>query len=170
METNSKIEVYYVARNYGYATNLESIKFSSKENADAFINLMKAEGYEITQFGGEGYLGAEAEQEKRDEKAQDIYAEYQAKIEALAEEGRDTELDVLQEAAGIYEEYLDKICDLYECMAGVGDGFVLDLTCLGDEFFIEPNPDTGAMQVQYDRLYSRMEDICYAMQFEPVAR
>lgn len=57
METNSKIEVYYVARNYGYSRNLESIKFSSKENADAFIKLMKAEGYEITQFGGEGYLG-----------------------------------------------------------------------------------------------------------------
>ena len=50
-------EVFYVARQFGYATNVESIKFSKKENADAFIALMKDEGYEITTFGGEGYTG-----------------------------------------------------------------------------------------------------------------
>ena len=71
---SSKVTVYYTARNYGYASNVESIEFSTKENADAFINIMKAEGYEITQFGGEGYLGAEAEQEKLD-------AEVRAEVE-----------------------------------------------------------------------------------------
>lgn len=58
---NSKIKVYYVASKFSYATEVQSLEFSSKENADAFINLMKAEGYEITQFGGEGYLGEFAE-------------------------------------------------------------------------------------------------------------
>ena len=57
METNSKIKVYYVASKFSYATEVQSLEFSNKENADAFINLMKAEGYEITQFAGDGYLG-----------------------------------------------------------------------------------------------------------------
>lgn len=52
-----KFEVYYTARQYGYHAEVESIKFSKKENADAFITLMKNEGYEITTFGGEGYTG-----------------------------------------------------------------------------------------------------------------
>lgn len=52
-----KIEVYYVASKTGYAVTLESVKFSSKENADKFIALMKSEGYEITKFGNEGYNG-----------------------------------------------------------------------------------------------------------------
>lgn len=52
-----EFKVYYVAREYGWATNVESVEFSTKENADAFIQLMTSEGYKITQFGGDGYVG-----------------------------------------------------------------------------------------------------------------
>lgn len=52
-----KYKVYYIARDYGYKRDVESVEFSNKANADAFIALMKSEGYEITQFGGEGYIG-----------------------------------------------------------------------------------------------------------------
>ena len=52
-----KIKVYYVANRSAWGTEVKSLNFSSKENADTFIALMKAEGYEITQFGGEGYIG-----------------------------------------------------------------------------------------------------------------
>lgn len=68
-EVQSEVIVYYVASKFSYATEVNSIKFSNKENADTFINLMKAEGYEITTFAGEGYLGAEAEQEKMEAEA-----------------------------------------------------------------------------------------------------
>lgn len=68
-EVQSKVVVYYVASKFSYATEVKSIEFSNKENADTFINLMKDEGYEITQFAGEGYLGEEAEQEKMEAEA-----------------------------------------------------------------------------------------------------
>ena len=57
MENSSKIKVYLTIGSTSYSTEVKGFEFSNKENADAFINLMKAEGYEITQFGGEGYLG-----------------------------------------------------------------------------------------------------------------
>ena len=49
-------EVCYVSDKSLYAETLESIKFNSKENADTFIRIMKAEGYEISNFGG-NYTG-----------------------------------------------------------------------------------------------------------------
>ena len=169
-EVQSEVIVYYVASKFSYATEVNSIKFSNKENADTFINLMKAEGYEITTFAGEGYLGEEAEAEKRDAIADDLNIEYQAKIEALAEEHRDNELEVLEEAAEIYNEYTQAICDLYGCEAGGGDGFCLDLTSLGDEFFCSPNPGWDEMCWQLEHLYERIDDLKYAEQFEPVTR
>ena len=150
---------------------VKGFEFSSLENADTFIDLMTAEGYEVTTFGGEGYLGAEAEQEKRDEKAADLQVFYQDKVEdAAVAFDADSELDMLTTVADLYEAYLADICSLYECEAGVGDGFTLDLTCLGDEFFVEPNPGIEAMNIQFDRLYDRIEELQYAMQLEPVAR
>lgn len=52
-----KITVYWVAREYGYKTDVESLEFSTKANADKFIALMKSEGYKITKFGRDGYTG-----------------------------------------------------------------------------------------------------------------
>lgn len=63
-EVQSEVIVYYVASKFSYATEVQSLEFSNKENADAFINLMKSEGYEITQFAGDGYTG-EAEKNNR---------------------------------------------------------------------------------------------------------
>lgn len=75
MENSSKIKVYYVASKFSYATEVKSIEFSNKENADTFINLMKAEGYEITQFGKEGYTGEpEVEEPVQDEVAEAVDA------------------------------------------------------------------------------------------------
>lgn len=102
--------------------------------------------------------------------ANDITTDYQSKINALADEKMDNELDVLQAAAEIYEEYLQEMDSVYDCEICIADGFALDLTCLGDEFFIEPNPGYDSMQIQYDRLYDRISDLKYAMEFEPVAR
>ena len=172
MENISKIKVYVVISGTSYMREVKDFEFSSKANADAFINLMTAEGYEITTFGKEGYLGAEAEQGKRDEKAAELQAEYQEKVEEVAEAfDSDNELDMLTDVADLYEAYLADICSLYECEAGVGDGFTLDLTCLGDEFFPgTSNIGYEEMAWQYDRLYSRIGEIRYAMEFEPVAR
>lgn len=174
-EVQSKVVVYYVASKFSYATEVKSIEFSNKENADTFINLMKAEGYEITQFAGEGYLGEEAEAKMKDEKAQEIYAFYKAKVEDTVEswgtpESQSDELDLLETVKDLYEAYHLDIESLYECSVGVEDGFALDLTCLGDEFFIEPNPGIEAMHIQFDRLYDRIEELKYVMEFEPVAR
>lgn len=176
MENSSKIKVYLTIGSTSYSTEVKGFEFSNKENADAFINLMKAEGYEITQFAGEGYLGEEAEAEKRDEKAQEIYAEYQARVEDTVEswgipESQSDELDLLETVKDLYEAYHLDIESLYGCSGvGVDDGFALDLTCLGDLFFIEPNPGIEAMHIQFDRLYDRIEELKYAMEFEPVAR
>ena len=58
MET---FEVYFAKKNgSGWEKNVFSIKFKKKENADTFIGIMKDEGYEITQFCGEGYIGLKA--------------------------------------------------------------------------------------------------------------
>ena len=164
-KTMKNFTVYFTSGSTSYAKTLTSVEFSDQANADAFIEIMKAEGYEITTFGNEGYLGAEAEQEKRDEKAVELNSEYQAKIDALSEAGFDGELEVLRHAAGIYEDYLQAICDLYECEAGVGDGFTLDLTSLGDEFFTVPNPGYDDLAWQYDHLYERIERLEHAVEF-----
>lgn len=50
-------KIYYNASKLGYVTTLHSVTFSKKENADIFIAIMKEEGYEITRFGEEGYIG-----------------------------------------------------------------------------------------------------------------
>lgn len=175
-KTMKNFTVYFTSGSTSYAKTLTSVEFSSQANADAFIELMKAEGYEITTFGKEGYLGAEAEQEKRDEKAQEIYAEYQARVEDTVEswgtpENPADELDLLKTVADLYEAYHLDIETLYGCSGvGVDDGFALDLTCLGDEFFTVPNPGYDDLAWQYDHLYERIESLEYAMEFEPVLR
>ena len=52
-----KIKVYVVISKTSYQTEVKDFEFSTIEKADQFIDLMKSEGYEITQFGKEGYLG-----------------------------------------------------------------------------------------------------------------
>lgn len=74
-EVQSKVVVYYVASKFSYATEVKSLEFSSKENADTFINLMKAEGYEITTFAGEGYTGEAEETIQESSDANDEVAE-----------------------------------------------------------------------------------------------
>lgn len=50
-------KVYYLFRGYGNVKEYHAITFKSKENADAFIALMKSEGIEVTEFSGLGYIG-----------------------------------------------------------------------------------------------------------------
>jgi hypothetical protein len=52
-----KYKIYLVIHETSYSREVKEFEFSTKENADQFIALMKSEGYEITQFGNEGYLG-----------------------------------------------------------------------------------------------------------------
>lgn len=52
-----KIKVYVVISRTSWSREVKDFEFSTKENADLFISLMKSEGYEITQFANEGYIG-----------------------------------------------------------------------------------------------------------------
>lgn len=49
--------VYYEWLIFSNRTDYHTITFKSKDNADAFIALMKSEGIGITDFGGLGYTG-----------------------------------------------------------------------------------------------------------------
>lgn len=53
----SAVKVYVITNRSSYSIELKDFDFSSKEKADQFIQLMQSEGYEITQFAGEGYIG-----------------------------------------------------------------------------------------------------------------
>ena len=50
-------KVYYLFRGYSNIKEYHTITFKSKENADAFLALMKSEGIEVTEFSGQGYIG-----------------------------------------------------------------------------------------------------------------
>ena len=75
MENSSKIKVYLTIGSTSYSTEVKGFEFSNKENADAFINLMKSEGYEITTFAGEGYTGEAEETIQESSDANDEVAE-----------------------------------------------------------------------------------------------
>lgn len=53
----SAVKVYVVTNRTSYSIEVKGFDFSSKKKADQFIRLMQSEGYEITQFAGEGYIG-----------------------------------------------------------------------------------------------------------------
>ena len=116
-------------------------------------------------------MDAEAELQKEWD-ANEIVCEYQNKIDELAEDhkGHETpiadDIAALEKARDIYEEYLNKIGELYNCECGVGDGFGLDLSSLGDEFFPgTTNIGWEEMQWQYDHLYDRIEEVSYQLEY-----
>jgi len=54
MKEEKLFEVYYVSNKNCGITYLQAVNFTKKENADAFIAIMRDEGYEIDKAG---YIG-----------------------------------------------------------------------------------------------------------------
>lgn len=56
-ENKTEYRVHYKTAKNSFYTEVKSIEFKSKDNADKFIAIMKAEGYEIVKWDDESYMG-----------------------------------------------------------------------------------------------------------------
>lgn len=55
--TSAEYRVHYKTAKNSFYTEVKSVVFKSKDNADKFIAIMKAEGYEIVKWDDDSYMG-----------------------------------------------------------------------------------------------------------------